>query len=689
MVGSQPPPQESGVERKNCLLIMQALEANARQAPKTPFLGPRANFQAWKEIGADKVLLTGIQHGVASPLHRIPQKLPPRKAPVSEAVAQTIREYSDTGVICKISKEIEARTHTWTPVFPREKRGSNKVRIITDLRALNAAHKVPRFKTDNWSTVVEVLKQHDLAWGVTLDLKSFFHHLEVSPKIRRWMRFKIGEQAWEIRGMPFGWACSPWWAHKLARPIQAKLNEMGIIHVWYVDDVLIVGRTPQEVEHQTAAAIQLMTRLGIQVNQDKSMKVPAQKIKYLGQVLDLEAHKIFPQPEKIVQGLKMVRDIQTATKVLPRTLAQMAGVLLDIEKGNAHLHGLPRQLMKAAGLATHQNKSRDPEASTYQLWNRRVKITHNCRQTLRDIEFALRQPVPKVLRPPIPDKKFVIRSDASDVGWGGHLVNAEGREIGAIARTWTPAERMLHITAREAMASAFTVVEFIPMVPRGATITVQSDSTPTVWAWRKGSRLRGMNSNIAKAYIEAQLAELFLDARHIPGTKNSRADWLSRNPDHHHYRLDPRVFLRACRKFRVEPTVDLFASRDNRQVERFCSWRRDKLSLGDAFQLDWSREIAWLNPPWVLYHRALNKLDREGGLALACVPVWRSATWWTLIQKMAVAPPWVWRNTPLFQNPQREWLPPPRWATAFILLRGSGKGCATSRQGTTFGQMCA
>ena len=86
--------------------------------------------------------------------------------------------------------------------------------------------------------------------------------------------------------MPFGWACSPRWAHKLARLIQAKLNQMGIVHVWYVDDVLIVGRTPQEVEHQAAAAIRLLTHLGIQVNQEKSMKSPAQKFPYLWQVLD-------------------------------------------------------------------------------------------------------------------------------------------------------------------------------------------------------------------------------------------------------------------------------------------------------------------------------------------------------------------------------------------------------------------
>ena len=95
------------------------------------------------------------------------------------------------------------------------------------------------------------------------------------------------------------------------------MNKQGIVHVWYVDDVLIVGRTPQEAEHQAAATIRLLTDVGIQVNQEKSMEFLAQKIPYLGLILDLEANKVHYQLEKVVHATKMLR---ARRSVMMRTL---------------------------------------------------------------------------------------------------------------------------------------------------------------------------------------------------------------------------------------------------------------------------------------------------------------------------------------------------------------------------------
>jgi hypothetical protein len=298
-------------------------------------------------------------------------------------------------------------------------------------------------------------------------------------------------------------------------------------------------------------------------------------------------------------------------------------------------------------------------------------MTVNCRTTLLDIIKAITQPIPKVLRPKS-EEKWVLQSDASDLGWGGRLLKA-GCEVDTVARAWTPTERMLHITQREALSSAFSVSEFMGQIPPGVILEVHSDSTPTVWTWRKGSRLRWMNSEVSRALIDVHKKGIFLQALHIPGKLNTRADWLSRNPDDHSYRLNPEIFQRVCRRFDVAPTIDLFANRFNKQVPRFCAWRRDTQSQGNAFQISWTKEICWLNPPWALLHQALNKLRQDQATALACVPVWRSAPWWSMVEQMADTPPWICKNTPMFQNPQGVWMPPPRLATAFVLLRGSGK----------------
>ena len=53
------------------------------------------------------------------------------------------------------------------------------------------------------------------------------------------------------------------------------------------------------------------------------------------------------------------------------------------------------------------------------------------------------------------------------------------------------------------------------------------------------------------------------------------ADKESRTHDVHiEWRLQPEVFGRLCSVFQV-PEVDLFASRINKQIDRFMAWRPD------------------------------------------------------------------------------------------------------------------
>ena len=56
---------------------------------------------------------------------------------------------------------------------------------------------------------------------------------------------------------------------------------------------------------------------------------------------------------------------------------------------------------------------------------------------------------------------------------------------------------------------------------------------------------------------------------HIQGLKNVHADYLSRNPDFHHYQLRPQVFRHLLKLFHFRPTVDLFASGCNHQLPWF------------------------------------------------------------------------------------------------------------------------
>jgi len=84
--------------------------------------------------------------------------------------------------------------------------------MICDLRGLNSVPPHPPPPSGSLGDVVAFCKKtQNWQWGVTLDMKDFFHHVPLHPQSRRWMRIHLGE-AWEYPmstpldglGVPFG-----------------------------------------------------------------------------------------------------------------------------------------------------------------------------------------------------------------------------------------------------------------------------------------------------------------------------------------------------------------------------------------------------------------------------------------------------------------------------------------------------
>jgi hypothetical protein len=230
-------------------------------------MGIQQRIDSWTELGADKVLIQAIKKGVKAPLSQIPtpdhsqKQTQAKNIPHYESLMQTIGEYCQTGAIRALNKEEADRTRYWIPVFGRPKRDSDKISLITDLRGLNKCHKVIQHKPHNWSTVMQTIREPGLTWELKLDLKGYYHHLRMNRQTQRRMGFRINDQAFQIIGMPFGWASSPYWANKLAQPVKTWLNQRGWAHLWWVDDILILGETKEQTEDRAAQLIELLTKL--------------------------------------------------------------------------------------------------------------------------------------------------------------------------------------------------------------------------------------------------------------------------------------------------------------------------------------------------------------------------------------------------------------------------------------------
>ena len=69
--------------------------------------------------------------------------------------------------------------------------------------------------------------------------------------------------------------------------------------------------------------------------------------------------------------------------------------------------------------------------------------------------------------------------------------------------------------------------------------------------------------------------DIWITAAHLPGSSNIEADWQSRNiSDDKEWQLEQGVFQAIIGVFDT-PCRDLFASRLNKQLDRYVSWHPD------------------------------------------------------------------------------------------------------------------
>ena len=85
------------------------------------------------------------------------------------------------------------------------------------------------------------------------------------------------------------------------------------------------GKKEQEFTHRAVQLIDLLTKLGIQVNREKSMTQPSQKVEYLGHHINLKDHRMEPTRDKTTQLLVTTKKLLRGKKFQPKQLASLAG----------------------------------------------------------------------------------------------------------------------------------------------------------------------------------------------------------------------------------------------------------------------------------------------------------------------------------------------------------------------------
>jgi hypothetical protein len=185
-------------------------------------------------------------------------------------------------------------------------------------------------------------------------------------------------------------------------------------------------------------------------------------------------------------------------------------------------------------------------------------------------------------------------------------------------------------------------------VKEGSDVLIHTDNTNCEYnlrrkrsGWRMRRRIRAFMTWLAERRIR-------LDAEHIPGLENGKADSLSRLAKSGDYSLKPGVLAAAERQLGVRAAFDLFATRLNAQTAAYCTPRLDGKALKirvvqvrSALRIaDWATlGVVLAHPPIRVIPRTLAKIRQDRAKAILIAPFWPGAIWNGALQSMIVRGP--------------------------------------------------
>ena len=547
-----------------------------------------------------------------------------------EVISTEVSEMVRRGVIRRArprAREIVSR------IFCVAKKGTNKLQPCLDLRPLNRFLDPPRFRLEGLPVLRQLVQHQDFCCSI--DLSSAYWHVPLARGVKRWFRFAWEGRTYEFDVLPFGVSIAPWVFWKILRPWAASLRAKGVRLTVYLDDILIMGRSPEECARHTQMVADSLQALGFCLNVGKSVLDPTQRIKFLGVEVDTVEMTFSLPDEKI------------------RTIARSCRRLANYaEAGRSQsLRSLSRTLgqITAAGeaLLAHRRRSVELERARAQAlrkgvrWDEPCPLSAGAVSELRWWSANLRRCPGRPIRLPTPS--IVLTTDASAMGWGCIVTSCSfdsslvGRSFGGrLPDDLT--QRVSNETELYAIEQSVRTMARMTSL-RGRHVRIRTDNTAAMfYVNRGGGRSLALSKRARPLWDTCARRGVALSAEHLPGEDNLGADAISRRKySPADWRLKTRTFRALMKKFRYAPTIDAFAEPANTQLRRFASRYPVPGSLGlGGLELDYAKERAFCFPPPRLVGQLLTTLTTQRAKALLVVPSTRGAHWWPLLEQGAV-----------------------------------------------------
>ena len=565
---------------------------------------------AWALLG-DPVAASIMSSGLRLRFHTLPPLTvaPPPYTECSPLQLPDIRVFVAHLLSRGIIRRILSPQHLFfSRLFLVSKKGGSQ-RLVIDLSRLNVHLIVPTFRMESvWSIAAGITEG---LWGCTVDLEDAFYNVPLAPLFHKYFAFVVDGVVYVFMRMPFGLAIAPWAFSRVIRPVKGYCHLLGIRLHSYLDDFLILHLSPHGLQKDTAFLLHLFGLLGISINVKKSFLAPSQTVLYLGVVFSLDSGTL-SLPVSKVRSIRDQCKRALSRSLLPRRALESLLGMLNFAAGF-----LPLGVLHLRPLMSWMNEHTSPLSRDVP-----VPLDHLFRDALmiwKDTAF-LGSSVPMSV--PVPSLQLM--TDSSLSGWCGVLLPH------TISGTWPSSFVGRSINWLELMAIKLSLEHFLPLL-QGRDLLLLSDSMTSLACIRRQGTYRSeplmvLTQDILMFCMSHSISLVPL---HIRGSLNVYADQRSRqDPVGTEWSLDQDTF--QWLSVLAGPfQVDLFATRDNRQLQEFVSPFPDPLAVGvDALSLHWDRwESIYLFPPVAALRWVVPLLSRYQGRGVLVAPLYAPSGW--------------------------------------------------------------
>ena len=581
--------------------------------------------EEWAKITSDPVILSHVR-GLKLEFDGDPsiQAYPMPEIRFSEQELNFVRQEIATLLNKKvIVKAIHCEGEYISNIFLVEKKEPGKYRMILNLKHLNKFTKKLHFKMETLLTTLALITPG--AYLMSFDFQDAYYSCSIFEPHRKYLRFMVDGQLYEFCALPNGLSSGPRIFTKLVKVALTHLRlEHDVTISAYLDDSLLVEYLSLAIAMiKGSKSAELLQKLGFTINIPKSVAYPVTAAEHLGFWIDSVQMLVSLTPKKVDKIIKFIDRCLNAERLTIRDLASVKGKIEATRPANLYALLMCKNLEIAKIAAL--------KASNFN-YDRKMALSAECRKDLLWAKEALPS-TSAPIRPPPPD--YTISTDSSKRGWGINDYQTMQRGGGR----WSFEEALHHINELELKAAYFGLRGFCADM-HGIHLRIMVDNTSALAAINKQGSTRSLGLNVLarELWDYARERRIWVSAAHIPGRLNVEADTASREFDENtEWSLRADIFGSICDKF-GKPTIDLFASRLNCKVLRYCAWQPDPSAvfINALMMSSWEGEFFYAFPPFSIIHSVIQKCIQDRAKGILVVPDWPSQPWYTVLNSISL-----------------------------------------------------